>query len=224
MFNKRSLSLKLILTFLIVYIPTFSVSAEQVLTINVVSSSNQPLEDMIVFVEPVNHRATLQNMKTLDIGQKNKAFIPYISVMQLGSEVLFNNQDNITHQIYSPVGNNKFSVKIRSGQEVIKKDFDEAGIVSMGCNIHDWMSGYILIVDTPYFAKTNKLGNTKINLENSGLYKINVWHPQMDDANNIITKEINVNGLMEVSMQLSKPMQAIPIQESEDDFDFLSDY
>lgn len=224
LFNKRSLSIKLLLTAFATYIPAFVISAEQALSVNVTSFNNKPIENIVVFIEPIDHEVTLQNLEPLEIGQKNQSFTPYISVMQLGSEVAFNNQDNITHQIYSPVGNNKFSVKIRAGQEVIKNDFNEAGVVSMGCNIHDWMSGYMLIVDTPYFAKTDKMGNTKINIEKAGLYKVNVWHPQMNEVNNTLTKEINVNSLMEVSMQLSKPMQPIPLQENEDDFDFLSDY
>jgi hypothetical protein len=86
------------------------------------------------------------------------------------------------------------------------------------------MSGYMLIVDTPFFAKSDKNGNTEININKSGQYKVAVWHPQMKEANNRITKVITVNNAMEVTMQLSKPMDDIPSQKNEDDFDFLSDY
>jgi len=199
-------------------------SSAHTLTINVLDVNKKPLENMVVYVEPIGHKVSVKNTKTLEIGQQDKAFVPYISVMQLGNNVEFNNQDNITHHIYSPVGENKFSVKIRSGQKIVKNDFTEAGEVSMGCNIHDWMSGYMLIVDTPFFAKSDKSGHTEIDLDKSGQYKVVVWHPQMQEADNKLSKIINVNNAMEVTMQLSKPMDAIPSQKNEDDFDFLSDY
>ncbi len=225
LFNKLPIQIKfLFISFFIIFAPSFVANATNTLTVNVVDTNQKPLENMVVYVEPIGHKITLKNTNTLEVGQANKAFIPYISVMQLGSKVKFNNQDNITHHIYSPVGDNKFSVKIRSGQEVIKNDFNEAGEVSMGCNIHDWMSGYMLIVDTPFFAKSDKNGNTEMVIDKSGQYKVVVWHPQMTDINNRITKTINLNSAMAVTMQLSKPMDEIPSQQNEDDFDFLSDY
>ena len=199
-------------------------NVNKTLTIKVLDTNQKPLENMVVYVEPVGHKLPFKKINTLEIGQQNKSFIPYISVMQLGSNVKFNNKDNITHHIYSPIGENKFSVKVRSGQHVIKSDFKKTAEVSMGCNIHDWMSGYLLIVDTPLFAKSDKGGNTKINIDKSGQYKIVVWHPQMKEADNRVSKLVNVNQTMKVVMQLSKPMEDIPSQKSAHDFDFLSDY
>jgi len=218
------IQIKFLCAGLFLFTYTFIAQANNTLTVKVLDVNQKPLDNMVVYVEPINHEITSKNTKTLEVGQKNKSFIPYISVMQLGSDVSFNNQDNITHQIYSPIGDNKFSLKIRSGQQVIKSDFNNAGEVSMGCNIHDWMSGYMLIVDTPYYAKSDKVGHTKIIIDKPGLYRVIVWHPQMNEVNNRVTQEINVNHSMEVTMQLSKPMSDIPSQESEDDFDFLSDY
>jgi plastocyanin len=216
--------MKFLCVSLLIFSYTFIAHASHTISVNVINTNKKPLENLVVYIEPVHHTITSKNTQTLEIGQKDKSFIPYISVMQLGNDVIFNNQDNITHHIYSPVGDNKFSLKIRSGQQTMKSDFSKAGEVSMGCNIHDWMSGYMLIVDTPYYAKSNKIGNTKIIIEKPGLYKVIVWHPQMNATDNRITKEINVDSSMEVTMQLSKPMNEIPSQESEDDFDFLSDY
>ena len=194
------------------------------LTINLVNANKKPQANIVVYVEPIGHIIDFKNKITLEIGQQHKSFTPYISVMQLGSSVNFNNQDNITHHIYSPVGENKFSVKVRSGQQVTKNSFNNAGEVSMGCNIHDWMSGYMLIVNTPYFSKTDKNGNAEISINTPGQYNVIVWHPQMNDADKKLTQSINLTQSMKVTMQLSKPMDTIPTQKSEDDFDFLSDY
>ncbi|WP_426359372.1 hypothetical protein ACPUVO_03760 [Pseudocolwellia sp. HL-MZ19] len=224
MFNKLFTQIRFLLIGLSFFATAFTANANNSLKINILDVNQKPLENMVVYVEPVDHQITLKNSSTLEVGQKNKSFIPYISVMQLGSDVRFNNQDNITHHIYSPVGDNKFSVKIRSGEQIMKTDFTTVGDVSMGCNIHDWMSGYMLIVDTPFFAKSDENGSSEIIIDKPGQYKVVVWHPQMDETDNRIAKTINVNSATEVSMQLSKPMFDIPTQQNEDDFDFLSDY
>ncbi len=224
LFNKLFAQVRFLIIGVSIFVTALSANANNSLKINIVDVNQKPLENMVVYVEAVDHKITKKNSSTLEVGQKYKSFTPYISVMQLGSDVRFNNKDNITHHIYSPVGDNKFSVKIRSGEQVMKTDFNTVGEVSMGCNIHDWMSGYLLIVDTPLFTKSDKNGDSEIIIDKPGQYKVIVWHPQMDEPNNRIAKTITVNSTMEVSMQLSKPMFDIPTQQNEDDFDFLSDY
>lgn len=228
-FLKRQNTLALLFIIFCLYVITFQVKASEskaksILSVQVLNVKKKPLKDVVVFVEPVGHSVNRVNTNMLEIGQNNQAFVPYISVMQLGTHVKFNNKDNITHQIYSPVGNNKFSLKVRSGEQSIKSDFNEAGEVSMGCNIHDWMSGYLLIVDTPYFAISNTKGRTEIPIDDPGKYKIVVWHPQIKETNNRMTKLINVDNAMKITMQLPTAMDVIPTQKNDDDFDFLSDY
>jgi plastocyanin len=232
LFHSFSKRIKVITTVLLstVYFTAFTFQASaatespNTLSIKVLDIHNKPLKNMVVFVEPVNHKIDKLNLNTLEIGQSDKSFVPYISVMQLGSDVRFNNKDNITHQIYSPVGKNKFSLKIRSGETFTKSNFEGLGEVSMACNIHDWMSGYLLIVDTPYFSTTDINGNTEIQIDKSGQYKVVVWHPQMNEPENQITQIFNVNASMKINMPLLTPMDEIPTQKNDDDFDFLSDY
>jgi len=224
-YSKRTL---FIFTLIVLISCTLALSVKaadtNTLSINVLNIKGTPLNDVVVYIEPVGHTLTKINKSTLVVGQQNKAFTPYISVMQLGSHVQFNNQDNITHQIYSPIGKNKFSLLIRSGETFVKQDFSEAGEVSMGCNIHDWMSGYLFIVDTPYFAITDNRGAVNVAIEKTGKYKVVVWHPQMNEPENKISKIVDLKQSMNITMQLMEKMDDIPTQENEDDFDFLSDY
>ena len=111
---------------------------------------------MVVYLQPEDDISLPFNEQIVEVGQFDRSFTPYISVMQLGNKVIFKNKDDITHHIYSPIGDNKFSFKISAGESQIKRDFQQTGEVAMGCNIHDWMSGYLLIVDTPLFGKTNE--------------------------------------------------------------------
>jgi len=194
------------------------------LNIKVLDHQGKPLKNMVVYAEPNDSVITTKSDKSIEIAQLNKSFAPYISVIQAGNQVSFHNQDDITHHIYSPLGANKFEFKIKAGNQKIKKNFTHTGEVVMGCNIHDWMSGYLLILDTPYFAKTDDNGAAKIPIDQSGAFSITLWHPQMNEENNRITRSVKLPSSKTITMQLTQAMAAPPQQKNEEDFDFLSDY
>lgn len=218
--------------FIITSFFSIATHAEQVATdpvssvnITVLDIDKTPLPDVVVYLEPLVSNTDLPfNDVTLEVNQKDKAFVPYISVMQQGNKVNFKNNDDITHHIYSPVGENKFSFKIKASEEKVIETIAETGEIAMGCNIHDWMSGYILVVDTPYFAKTNANGIAVFPNTIKGDYQLNVWHPQMVSDNNKQIQRLVVDKSAEVIVKLNNDIDSVPVQKSEEDFEFLSDY
>lgn len=192
--------------------------------VSLVDNNNNPLADLVVFLKPLKEITLPVSEKVVEIGQLDRAFTPYISVMQLGSRATFQNKDDITHHIYSPVGENKFSFKIRAGQSESKNDFQQLGEVAMGCNIHDWMSGYLYIVDTPLFGKTNVQGVVNITLEHEGQYQLVIWHPQMDVEGHTVSQTIEWPTKKKILIKIPHKIAKISKQENEEDFDFLSDY
>ncbi len=203
---------------------SFDTVATSDFEVKLVDVNNEPLTDMVVFLQPLDDVVLPVNNKVVEIGQLDRAFTPYISVMQLGSAATFQNQDDITHHIYSPVGENKFSFKIRAGQSQIKNDFQQLGEVAMGCNIHDWMSGYLYIVDTPLFGKTNNQGIASIVMPHEGKYRLVVWHPQMKVEGHSVSKTLTWPTSQQFTFKVPHKIAKISKQENEEDFDFLSDY
>ncbi len=192
--------------------------------VTLVDSNNDPLPDMVVYFQPLDGMVLPVSNKTVEIGQLDRAFTPYINVMQLGSSANFQNKDDITHHIYSPVGENKFSFKIRAGQSQSKDDFQQPGEVAMGCNIHDWMSGYLYIVDTPLFGKTDAQGRVSIAIEQQGKYQLVVWHPHLEIENHSVSQQIQWPESTQVTIKIPHKMGKNSEQKNEEDFDFLSDY
>lgn len=188
------------------------------------SNTGHSLADMVVYLEPTEGQILEKSTKTLVVSQHNKSFIPYLSVSQVDAPVKFVNKDDITHHIYSADNKNKFAFKIRAGQTNSSTEFSSAAEVAMGCNIHDWMSGHLLVVNTPYFDKTDALGRVSFNIAKHGKYKVVVWHPQMKTADNRMSSEINVSKHDTFTFNLKDKMESIPVQKSDDDFDFLSGY
>lgn len=206
-------------------ISTVSFQANAVnLSVSVKSVTGEALQDLVVYAEPLKPLKLPKTDKKLVISQANKSFTPYISVTQVGSSLLFSNQDDITHHIYSASGQNKFAFTIRPGQEVEQAAVEQQNEIVMGCNVHDWMSGYLLVLNTPYFAKTSENGSAQLSIETEGEYQITVWHPQMTEVGHRLIKTVNLKGDTQVSLVLSKKMDEIPEQKNDDGFDFLSDY
>jgi hypothetical protein len=56
--------------------------------------------------------------------------------------------------------------------------FDKPGVVTLGCNVHDWMLGYVFVVDTPWFGKTDARGQVQIEAVEDGEFEARVWHPR----------------------------------------------
>ena len=70
--------------------------------------------------------------------------------------------------------------------------FDKAGIVVLGCNIHDWMVGYVYVTDAPYFTQTDAKGAWTLNLPADD-YTLTLWHPNLDNPNNVQIQQIKLN-------------------------------
>jgi plastocyanin len=125
------------------------------LNVEVRDLSGKPLADTVVFVTPLSgspHRPAHTPRTTID--QVNKEFTPLVSIVETGTEVSFPNSDNIRHSIYSFSPAKAFTAKLYSGNQAPPVIFDNSGLVVLGCNIHDAMVAWVVVVDTPYFAKT----------------------------------------------------------------------
>ena len=196
------------------------------LSVTILDVKGNPLSDMVVYAEPKSGIKDLKpNINQLTIDQKGKKFTPYATVMQKGQKIQFSNKDDITHHIYSVSGQNRFDFKLQAGQKVMTQQIKSSEEIAMGCNIHDWMSGFVLTVDTPYFGKTNTAGIVTLTVNKLEPYTVNVWHPQLDTKNHTQSLGFELNASNnQVTIKLKKPLLPIPEQVGQDEFDFLEEY
>ena len=95
-------------------------------------------------------RGIIKINKTI-VDQINKEFVKPITVIRPGMSVVFPNHDNIRHHVYSFSPAKIFELPLYKDVTPKPVTFDKAGAVALGCNIHDWMSAYIFVVDSPFF-------------------------------------------------------------------------
>ncbi|MDP4074847.1 methylamine utilization protein [Acidovorax sp. A1169] len=148
--------------------------------VEVLDTAGKPLADAIVFLESADARRLTKPLPGVEMAQEKRQFVPSVMVVPVGSEVLFPNRDTVRHHVYSFSPTKKFELKLYTGTPSKPVLFDQAGVVLLGCNIHDQMIGWILVVDTPYFAKSPS-GTGKALLDNvaPGAYKLRTWHARL---------------------------------------------
>ena len=143
----------------------------------VVGQNGEGIAQAVVFVQALPAGVSLPSDKRSAImDQINKTFVPAVLPIMVGTEVRFPNHDQIHHHVYSFSRTKSFELPLYKGEEAPPVLFDKAGAVKIGCNIHDWMSGVILVLPTPYFALTDETGRFILRDLPAGTYPLACWH------------------------------------------------
>ena len=157
--------------------------------VQVQDASGKPIEGAVVFLESEQARRQVQPVLGLEMAQDKKQFVPQVLVVPVGSEVRFPNRDTVRHHVYSFSPAKKFELKLYAGTPTQPVRFDQPGVVVLGCNIHDQMVAWMLVLDTPYYAQSNATGQVQLSAVPTGSYRLRTWHsvlpggaPALDQA------------------------------------------
>lgn len=153
---------------------TAAAKAER-LQFRVLSSSGEPV-----------HSAVISAGETLpgtsgaeaEMDQIDKEFAPYVLPIQQGQSVAFPNKDNVRHHVYSFSPAKPFEIRLYSGRPGEPVEFENSGVVVLGCNIHDNMVGYIYVTPRPYRASSDYGGDVVLEVA-SEVSEVIVWHPNL---------------------------------------------
>jgi plastocyanin len=138
----------------------------------------KPVADAVVSLTPPGGTAGPARPGAV-MDQQNKEFVPLVLPVAVGTPVTFPNRDNIRHHVYSFSPAKRFELPLYIGTPAAPVVFDTPGSVVLGCNIHDWMLGYVYVLATPYFVKTAEDGKGRIGELAPGAYEARVWHPRL---------------------------------------------
>jgi len=153
----------------------------------VTSSKGDAVVDAVVSLIPLDAPAPpVAPDAPAEIAQQGQEFMPYVTVVQAGTNVVFPNRDTVQHHVYSLSKAKKFELPLYNPGEKESRVFDIAGLVTVGCNIHDWMISHLVIVPTPWFAKSDASGAVRVEAP-AGRYRLELWHPRLPTP---VTKEV----------------------------------
>lgn len=145
-----------------------------------------PIRDAVVTVHPAAGLPSgpIRFPWDYEIEQRNISFSPNVLIVPVGATVRFPNRDRVRHHVYSFSAPARFEIELYGRDETRTHTFRRAGAVALGCNIHDRMSGFVRVVDTPYAAKTDANGRVQLSGLPAGSARIVFWHPRLRADNN----------------------------------------
>jgi plastocyanin len=181
------------------------------LTVSARQRNSQPLTGAVITLEPETPSAPPAPPVSTVMDQVDLTFVPDVLVIPVHSSVQFPNSDVVSHQVYSFSGARAFQLPLYRGKPYPPVVFDQPGIVTLGCNIHDNMLAYIVVTRAAHFGRTDDAGNwTATNLP-AGRYVVRLWHPLLNEGLDV-GRAVVVEGVnLTAEFQLSRSLRPAPI-------------
>ena len=153
--------------------------------------------------------------------QRNLEFLPHVLPVPVGSTIVFPNNDQVDHNVFSMSRTKKFNLGSYKPGESKTVVFDKPGIVELRCDVHAEMAAYILVMKNPYFAVTDKKGSYRIPdtayLQRAGVknppdlapgkYAVKTWHQKLKSQKKSVT--LPENGDVTVQLKLKRGVPSV---------------
>ena len=165
-------------------------AASAELSITIEAKNQVSVQDTIV--ELVDPEGDSTAPREVEITQLDKEFSPEISVIHQGSPVLFSNNDPFQHHVYSVSKGNQFDLPLYQGTPARLIEFDNHGVVKLGCNIHDWMLGFVYVAQSQRLVIADASGKIRFSDLPAGDYQLRVWNPRLRNNRKVITQAITL--------------------------------
>ena len=160
-----------------------------------VVGANNGLRDVVVTLKGITGKSTGATAAPAMIDQKGCEYFPYIMAVQTGQKITVKNSDPVLHNIHptpASSGNKEDNKAQTPGAPDLTFTFPAAeSFLRIKCDVHPWMFCYVTVVDSPYFAVTDKDGNFKIADVPPGKYTVEAVHRKASGGTPE-TKEIEV--------------------------------
>ena len=147
--------------------------------VRVTDAGGRPLSSAVVFLESREARAAVKPAAGVEIVQIERQFAPQVTVVPVGTAVSFPNRDSVRHHVYSFSPVKKLEIKLYVGTPAAPVVFDRPGIAVLGCNIHDNMTAWVVVVETPWYGQSGADGRVAWPQVPPGTYRLLTWHPSL---------------------------------------------
>ena len=167
---------------------------------------NQNLRNVVVYVEG---EITGSKPGTYPIDQKNCRYEPHVSAMMKGSEISISSSDPINHNIHTySFDNDPINIMFVPGQDNHEQEMEEPEVIKVECDLHGWMTAWIVATENSYFAVSDEDGAFKIPDLPAGKYVLTAWQEVLGSVSQKITVgdgDLTVNfDFSEVTPEISK--------------------
>jgi plastocyanin len=179
------------------------------ITVSVTDETGHPLANAVVMLEPASGKVPVKPMPQVDIGQAKRQFTPQLTVVTVGTPVNFPNFDTVRHHVYSFSPIKTFELKLYAGVPNSPVVFDKPGAAVLGCNIHDRMAAWVVVVDTPHHARSSDNGEARLDGVAAGAYRLLAWHAGVPAGKELAPLALNVPAGGNTQVQLKLPVSPL---------------
>lgn len=139
------------------------------------------------------------------MNQEGKQFKPRVLAVAKGTRVEFPNRDAVFHNVFSVTPDSSFD--LGSYQQGASKSvtMTKPGVVTVYCNLHSQMIGYILVAPSALFAPAAEDGSFRLPNVPVGHHRIVAWAPNAKP----VTTEVDVTegepATLELAVKRGRP-------------------
>jgi plastocyanin len=188
---------------LLLTLAVFAPAYANTVRVRVVDGHGAPVANAVVTLHGAAPPAgPIRFVWPMRIAQRDMQFEPFVLIAPAGASVSFPNLDDVRHQVYSFSQPGPFELRLYGHDESRSVQFRNVGVIAIGCNIHDQMSAYIYVVDTPYAMRTGADGVAILDAP-AGAARLRLWHPYLRAPGNTLERAMAVGaGANEQSFQI----------------------
>ncbi|MGH7888320.1 MAG: carboxypeptidase regulatory-like domain-containing protein [Candidatus Binatia bacterium] len=148
---------------------------------SLIVGGNGELKNAVVQIAGLREGVTPSKDALVD--QMKCEYLPHVTVVPAGATVTFKNSDGILHNIHTVSQiNSPFNRAQPKFLKELKENFAKPEVIALRCDVHGWMSGWIVVTDNVYFAVTETDGSFKLTDVPAGKYSLEVWHETLGSA------------------------------------------
>jgi plastocyanin len=129
-----------------------------------------------------------------EMAQEHITFVPHVLLVPVGAVVSFPNRDRVRHHVYSFSAAKRFELKLYGQEQSRTVVFDKPGVVALGCNIHDKMSAYVVVVDTSFAAQSDQGGRVVLKNVPDGPGVLTIWAEGLKAPDNRLIQRLTLQG------------------------------
>jgi plastocyanin len=181
--------MKLLMNIAIAALITISTVYAGDITGTVKTTGTKDAGGAVIFLEKIEGKTFSPPSEHAVMNQKDMTFIPHVLPVLAGTTVDFQNNDDVLHNVFSPDKcADNFNLGTWPKGQVRSYTFKNPGCrATLLCKVHPEMEGYVVVLETPYFAVSNKDGSYTIKNVPAGTYKINIWHEKLKGTSVTVT-------------------------------------
>jgi plastocyanin len=191
------------------------------LVVTVESRDGKPLVGAVLTADPQAQRLPGPAPVSTVVDQLDLTFMPDVVVVPTGSSISFPNNDAVSHQVYSFSSARRFQLPLYRGKPYPPVVFDQPGVVTLGCNIHDNMLAYVVVTSAPFFGRTDAHGQWTAPSVPGGHYRLQLWHPLLSEPGNTLERKIDVpDDGAHLTLRLDRALKPPPLKSRPHSWDY----